>query len=698
MLHKETTKVRGSDYVFETGVWAKQAGGSVLIRWGKLVVMANATSAKSGNEDLDFFPLTIEYREKFYAAGRIPGGFIKREARPTEREILNSRLCDRPLRPLFPETFKNETQIFVTLLSSDGKLSGDVHTINAASAALMISPAPFQGPVGGVRVARVNGEFILFPTPEEIKLADINLALAGTESAVTMIEGNSDNASEEDMLEALRVGHEEIKRLCQVQKQFAANVAKEKIQPSPKPDHSELEKELRALVFDKIKAANAVSGKHARQSAIDEACDMAVTEYKNKLASEDDAVREKKLKIVKHLLEEFEVEVVRDQIFNEGKRADGRKLDEIRDISIEVGVLPGVHGSALFTRGETQSLGVATLGTDSDSQSSDDVEGMTSSRFYLHYNFPPYSVGEVRRLSGPGRREIGHGKLAENALVSQMPNAEKFPYVVRVVSEILESNGSSSMATVCSGCLAMMDAGVPFRNPVAGIAMGLITEGDKFAVLTDIAGLEDHFGDMDFKVAGSEKGITAFQMDTKVQGISFEVMAQALKQAKDARLHILNKMKAVIEKPREELSENAPRISTIQIDRERIGELIGPGGKNIRAIIEKSKAEINVNDDGIVTIATNNKESAEIARNLIEGQFADAEMNAVYDGTVKRIADFGAFIEIMPGREGLCHISKISDHRVNNVRDELKEGQEVKVKVIGIDRQGKIALSIKDAN
>lgn len=697
MLQKETLKIRDSEYSFETGVWARQAGGSIVLRWGKLVLMANATSAKDFNEDLDFFPLTIEYREKFYAAGRIPGGFIKREARPTEREIIISRVCDRPLRPLFPETFKNETQVFVTLLSTDGKNSGDVHTINAASCALMISPAPFQGPVAGVRVGRINGEFILFPTAAELLESDLNLALAGTTSAVTMIEGNSDNVDEKTMLEAIRLGHEEIKRICEVQKKLAEKISKEKINPPEPQDHSELLKEIREMVFEKMKSANAVAGKHARQEAIDAIIAETTDSFSKKYAEESSDVQARKLGIVKKLLEEIEVEIVRDQIFNDGIRADGRKLDEIRDISIEVNVLPGVHGSALFTRGETQSLGVATLGTENDTQNYDDVEGLSSSRFYLHYNFPPYSVGEVRRLSGPGRREIGHGKLAENALISQMPSEKSFPYVVRLVSEILESNGSSSMASVCSGSLAMMDAGIPVKNPVAGIAMGLITQGEKFAVLTDIAGLEDHFGDMDFKVAGTTSGITAFQMDTKVQGISYEVMEKALAQAKSARMQILEKMDQVISGPRSELSDNAPRITTLQIDKDRIGELIGPGGKNIRAIIEKSGAEINVNDSGVVTISTNNADAANMAREMIEGQFADAEVGEIYEGTVKKIVEFGAFIEILPGKEGLCHISKISDVRITNVKDVLKEGQAVKVKVTSVDRQGKIALSIKDA-
>lgn len=697
MLQKEVIQVRGKEYSFETGVWARQAGGSILLRWGKLVIMANATAAKQANEALDFFPLTVEYREKFYSTGKIPGGFIKREGRPSDKEILVSRLADRPIRPLFPETYKNEVQIFVTLLSSESKIGADVHAITAASAALMISDAPFDGPVAGVRVGRINGQFVLFPTVDELKESDINLALAGTPKAVTMIEGSANEVSEEDMLEAVRLGHEEIRRICEAQVALAEKAGKPKAAVPPKPDHSELDQYLRSIAFEALKAANAVKGKQARQEALDRVVSETFARLEQEWANLEEKERVTKLKIAKHLLEDMEVELVRNQIFYEKRRADGRALDEIRPISIEVGVLPGTHGSALFTRGETQSLGVVTLGTENDAQSVDDIDGESAHRFYLQYNFPPFSVGEVKRYSGPGRREIGHGKLAENSLQAVIPEQKKFPYVIRVVSEILESNGSSSMATVCSGSLALMDAGVPIKAPVAGIAMGLITQDDKFAVLSDIAGLEDHFGDMDFKVAGTEKGITGFQMDLKVQGISSEIMSQALTQAKAGRLHILAEMKKVIDKPRADLSDNAPRITTLRIDRDRIGELIGPGGKNIRAIIEKSGAEINVNDEGLVSIAATNGESAKIAREMIEGQFAEANVGAIYEGVVKAIVEFGAFIEILPGKQGLCHISKISEKRVTNVADVLKEGQKVKVKVLAVDRSGKISLSIKDA-
>ncbi len=694
MLQKESISVNNTEYSIETGVWARQAGGSIVLRWNDLVLMANATGAKTAPEDIDFFPLTVEYREKYYASGYIPGGYIKREARPSEREILASRVTDRPLRPLFPENYFNEVQIFVNLLSSDGKMSGDVHAITAASAALMISDLPFHGPAAGVRVGRVGGSLVLFPNNDQLEKSDLNLTLAGTEKAVTMIEGNADQLTEEEMLEAVKFGHQEIVRLCQLQNALAAKVSKPKVEVPAKPDYSDLEKAVREFAFPELAEANSVAGKHNRQAAIDSLREKTLESLKNLFGEDPEASR--KLKIAAHLFDELEVEVVRDQIFTKGIRADGRSLEEIRPISIEVGVLPGTHGSAVFTRGETQALGVTTLGTENAAQQSDGIEGVKSQRFYLHYNFPPFSVGEVRRYTGPGRREIGHGKLAENSLISQIPDDASFRYVIRVVSEILESNGSSSMASVCVGSLSMMDAGVPLKNAVAGVAMGLITRGEEFAVLTDIAGLEDHFGDMDFKVAGTRKGITAFQLDLKVQGISYAIMEKALAQAKKGRLEILDKMDAAISAPRTTVSKNAPQITTLKIDRDRIGELIGPGGKNIRSIIEKSGAEINVNDHGEVTIAARNEKSAAIARSMIEGQFAEVSEGEIYEGAVKRIEAYGAFIEVLPGKDGLCHISKIADRRINDVREVLKEGDIVKVKVIGVDRQGKISLSIKD--
>ena len=696
-VHKESVDLKGQPYELETGMWARQADGSVLLRWGNMVLMANATGAKKSGEGLDFFPMTVEYREKYYAGGRFPGGFLKRENRPSDKEILTSRVIDRPIRPLFPDNYTNEVQIFITLLSAQKNYSADVHAITAASAALTISGLPFDGPVAGVRIARVAGKFILFPNRDEIQAADINLALAGTIKAVTMIEGLADEATEADMIAAVKHGHEEIKRLCEMQLKLREKAGKPRQEIAPAETHTELRKQIASLGLADMKKANEIKGKFERQAGIDASKKAVLEKFKPEFAGLEKDAAEKREKLIKSLIADLEVDVVRDQIFHDGVRADGRKLDEIRAISIGVGVLPGTHGSALFTRGETQSLGVLTLGTESNAQDTDDVEGESSSRFYLHYNFPPFSVGEVKRFMGPGRREIGHGKLAENSLAAVVPDASRFPYVMRLVSEILESNGSSSMATVCSGSLALMDGGVPIKAPVAGIAMGLITEGEKFAVLSDIAGLEDHFGDMDFKIAGTTKGITGFQLDTKVQGISYEIMEKAIHQAKAGREHILKVMDEALAKPRVELKDNAPRISTLTIDRDRIGELIGPGGKNIRSIIEKTGAEINVDDNGLVQIASNDGESARKARAMIEGQFAEAEIGKIYDGTVRKIMEFGAFIEIMPGRDGLCHISKVAAERIANVNDVLQEGQKVKVKVLAIDRQGKISLSIRDA-
>lgn len=695
MLQKEEITYRNSDYSIETGVWAKQAGGSVVLRWGKLAMMSNATAATEMREGQDFFPMTVEYREKFYASGKIPGGFFKREARPSEKEVLTARLTDRPLRPLFPKNYLNELQIFVTLLSSDAKSPTPIHAITAASASLMLSGVPFDGPVAGVQVGRINGEFIIFPTIEELTQSDINLMLAGTAKAVTMIEGSSKEISEDDIIKAIEFGHQEIKKLCEMQIKLAEKAAKPRIEVPEPEDLSELKKELHAKAFDKLFAANETPGKHERQEKIDEVKQEIMAEYAAQIeASQEDPGD--LLKNVKSLLKEIEVDIVRDQIFNKAIRADGRKLDEVRDISIDVGVLQATHGSCIFTRGETQALGVVTLGTSSSAQIIDDIEGDRKENFYLHYNFPPYSVGEVRRYPGPGRREIGHGKLAENALRNVLPDYKDFPYVIRIVSEILESNGSSSMATICSGSLAMMDAGIPIKEPVAGIAMGLITEGDKFAVLSDIAGLEDHFGDMDFKVAGTKNGITAFQLDLKVQGIGTDIMGKALEQAHAGRLHILDKMNDILGSARVELNENAPRLLSLQIDKDKIGELIGPGGKNIKMLTEKSGAEISIDDDGIVTIASVDSVAANKAKEMIELQFKEAQVNEIYEGEVKRVTDFGAFIEVLPGKDGLCHISKLSKQRVNKVTDVVNEGDVVKVRVIGVDKMGKISLSMQE--
>ena len=697
MLIKESLSINDREYSVESGVWAKQAGGTSILRWGDTVIMANATAAKEAREGVDFFPLTIEYREKFYSVGSIPGGFIKREGRPSDKEILISRVTDRPIRPLFPKEYVNELQIFITLLSGNKIDSGDVHAITAASAALMASEVPFQGPVAGVRVCRVDGQFEVFTDLERQGKADINVVLAGTYDAVTMIEGHAKEVGEEDMLAAVDFGHAKIKELCEMQKKFAEKVGKEKIVVPPKEVNEELKKKVYDIAFDSLKAANDYADKKARSEKIRAAKDEAIEKIIVDLESvEDEQEREKQTGEAKSFLSDIEVEIVRDQIFNDNVRADGRKLDEIRDISVEVGVLPSTHGSAVFTRGETQALGVATLGTENDAQSVDDVNGQGSKRFYLHYNFLPFCVGEVRRYGGVGRREVGHGRLAESALMNMVPDAQKFPYVIRMVSEILESNGSSSMASVCVGSLAMMDAGVPIERAVAGIAMGLITKGDQYAVLSDIAGLEDHFGDMDFKVAGTEKGITAFQLDLKIQGLKPEIMQKALAQAKDGRMHILSKMGEALNSAREDLSPNAPRITTLKIDKDKIGELIGPGGKNIKSIIERTGVDISVGEEGDVSIASNDAAAAAAAVELIESQFAEVEVNKIYKGIVKKITDFGAFIEVLPGKDGLCHISKLSHKRVVRVEDAVSEGDEVEVKILAVDRQGRISLSMKD--
>ena len=581
MYVKEKINVLDSEFSLETGKWAKQANGSVVLRWKNMLIMANATASKQSKEGIDFFPLTVDYRDKYYAAGQFMGGFNKREGRPSNKEIIISRLVDRPIRPLFPKTFLNELQIFITLLSVDEEHLADVHAVTTASAALMASNIPFEEPVSGVRVGLIDDKFVLFPSKEEIKKSNLNVILAGTGKAVTMIEGSASEIGEEQMHETVRFGHEEIKRLCKAQLGLKKAIEDPFLDVPEEENHEELKKKIHDMIHQKVIEANQSGDKHTRQANIDQIFEetkaVLETKWKEQGLGEDELYD--RLKIAKGLIHEVEVGVVREQIFKDGIRADKRKLDEIRPIEIELGVLPSSHGSAVFTRGETQSLGVTTLGSDTNAQNINDVDGEAKERFYLHYNFLPFSVGEVRRYGGPGRREIGHGKLAENALLPLIDRLEEFPYVIRVVSEIFESNGSSSMATVCSGSLSLMDAGVPIKRAVAGIAMGLITKGDDYAVLSDIAGLEDHFGDMDFKVAGTEKGITAFQLDTKVQGISDEIIQKALEQAKKGRLEILEKMNEAIDRPRADVSSQAPGIILTKIDKENIGALIGPGGK-----------------------------------------------------------------------------------------------------------------------
>jgi len=682
-------EIKGKRLVIETGEIAKQSDGAVVLRYGDTVVLATAVAAKKPREGLDFFPLTVDYQEKAYSAGKIPGGFFKREGRPSEKEVLTSRLIDRPIRPLFPKGFYCETQGIVQVLSYGEENVSDILGIIGISAALMISDIPFEGPIAAVKVGRINGEFIVNPDLSEAGSVDINLLVAGTESSVLMVEGEALEVQEETLLKAIDYAHAEIKRIIAVQKDLREKVGRGKRTLTPPVFDEELRKNVEAHILGKMKDAIKIPGKQRRQETLDI---MLAETIKHFNTPEKDMTKE-----IADAFFELEKNLVRRMIIEEGIRADGRRPDEIRHITSRVGILPRTHGSALFVRGETQALAVATLGTADDEQRIDSLDGQSYKSFMLHYNFPPFSVGEVKPLRSPGRREIGHGALAERALRAVIPPKEAFPYTIRIVSDILESNGSSSMATVCGGTLALMDAGVPIKSPVAGIAMGLIQEGDKNIVLTDILGLEDHLGDMDFKVTGTEKGVTAFQLDVKTGGINAAIMEKALEQARQGRLFILNKIKEVITSPRGNLSPYAPRIYTMQIKQEKIRDVIGTGGKVIRGIIEQTGVKINVDDAGVINIASADETSAQKAIEIINGIIAEAEVGRIYLGKVKRIVDFGAFVEIMPGTEGLLHISQIDEKRIDKVTDVLKEGEEVLVKVIEMDRTGKIRLSRKEA-
>ncbi|HNU92723.1 MAG TPA: polyribonucleotide nucleotidyltransferase [Spirochaetota bacterium] len=689
MSFESGIKVGREEIRFNTGYLAKQADGAVAVSSGESIVFATAVVSRKVVEGQDFFPLTVDYREKFYSAGKIPGGYIKREGRPSDRETLTSRLTDRPLRPLFPEDFVSEVQILISVLSTDQKTQSDVLAINAASAALSVSGIPFKGPVGAVRVGRIKGEFIVNPTFDESEASDIDLVVAGTKKAVTMIEGSAKNVSEDDMINAVVFAHEQIVRLCEAQEDLKKKVGKPEMAYTPRKRDLALRDEARKRYFQDVAGLIKNTEKKDRENALRSLIDRASTELEGAFP---DSIGQ-----VASIIDDFDYELMRARILDEKKRADGRGPTEIRPIDIMIGVLPRAHGSSVFTRGQTQSLGVVTLGTGRDSQRLDALEGESFRRFMLHYNFPPFSVGETGRTGGVGRREIGHGMLAERALQYIIPEAEKFPYTIRVVSEILESNGSSSMASVCSGSLALFNAGVPVKAAVAGIAMGLILEGDRYAILSDIMGLEDHLGDMDFKVAGTSEGITAFQLDIKIEGITPEIMRKALEQAREGRLHILGKMNEAISTPEKELAPHAPRIIMIKIDVDKIGGLIGPGGKVVKAIVEETGAEINIEDDGTVTVAAVDKDSIDKALAKISAITEDVEIGRIYNGRVKKVMEYGAFVEIAPGREGLVHISKLDFNKVNKVSDILKEGDEVAVKVIGIDRQGRVDLSRKDA-
>lgn len=673
----------------EYGRMAKQAHGAIVGQYGDTVVLATAVTSDEAKEGIDFLPLTVDYQEKAYAAGKIPGGFFKREGRPSEKEILVSRLIDRPIRPLFPDNFFNDTQVIASVLSADQTNSSDFLGIICASAALTISDIPFNGPIGAVKIGRIEGEFVINPTFTEMEKSDLNLIVAGTRDAVMMVEGGANELPEDVVLEAIGLAHREIQKVIDIQLELKALVGKKKMEIQPLSINKELEEKIKEMSLGRIREAILIPSKASRQEHLDKILDDLHIHLKK---DEKDITKE--ITIIFHEIERNEV---RRMILDKNKRADGRGYKDIRPITSEVGVLPRTHGSAIFTRGETQSLSVATLGTSLDEQRIDALEGESKKTFMLHYNFPPFSVGEVKGLRGPGRREIGHGALAEKALKAVIPSKDKFPYTLRVVSDILESNGSSSMATVCAGTLALMDAGVPIKAPVAGIAMGLIKEDDKIAILSDILGLEDHLGDMDFKVAGTRKGVTAIQMDIKIAGITKELMALAVEQAREGRLFILDKMLETMSEPRSTLSAHAPRIITMKVKQDKVREVIGPGGKVIRSIVEKTGVKIDIDDSGVISIASTDEDASKAAIEMINQITAEAEIGNIYLGKVRRIVDFGAFVEIIPNTDGLVHISQLAEHRVKNVTDEVSEGDEILVKVIEIDKQGKIRLSRKDA-
>ena len=678
----------GKSIHFETGKLAKQAHGSCIVRMGDNVVLATACANPEPREGIDFFPLTVDYREYTYAAGRIPGGFIKREGRPSEREILTSRQIDRPIRPLFPEGFRCETQVIAMVLSADTENDPDVSGINGASVALSVSDIPFHGPIGAVRVGRVNGEFVINPTYDEQRSGDLNLMVVGTSEGIVMIESGAKEVTEDVVVDAIEFGHEQIKKICAAIKDLAAKVGKPKRKVEPPMVDQEYLDDLRTKVGERLMDATNTE-KYPKNESYG-----LIKGLKDELKAtidEEDMVGRKKATSYFEMLRE---QIFREQVIKEKRRPDGRKFNQIRDIWIEVGVLPRTHGSAIFTRGETQALVTTTLGTGEDMQRLEAFEGEAKKRFMLHYNFPPFSVGEVAFLRGAGRREIGHGALAERALFAVLPSDTDWPYAMRVVSDILESNGSSSMATVCGASLSMMDAGVPLKAPVAGVAMGLVKEGDEYAVLTDIAGAEDHYGDMDFKVAGTREGITALQMDIKVMGITPQIMREALNQAREGRLFILDKMAEVIGGHRTTLSDFAPRFYTLQIPTDKIRDLIGPGGKVIRGIVEATGVKIDVEDSGKVNVSSSDQAAAARALQMIGDITATAEVGKTYLGKVTRLADFGAFVEIIPGTDGLLHISEVAEHRINDVRDELKEGDQVLVKVLAVDGN-RIKLSRK---
>ena len=680
----------GKTLTLETGRIARQADGAVLATYGETVVLCAVTAAKSVKEGQDFFPLTVHYQEKFSSAGRIPGGFFKRERGATEKETLTSRLIDRPIRPLFPEGFYNEINVICQVMSYDGETEADIVAMIAASAALTISGVPFMGPIAAARVGFIEGEYVLNPKQETaLEEGRLDLVVAATDQAVMMVESEAKELTEEEMLGAVMFAHEETRKVIGAIVSLAEQAAKAPWEINTADDKTEMKSAIMAMIGDDIAAAYKLTDKSARSDALNAARDKVKAHY----ASEefDGQTRMTAIKLTKKI----EADIVRTAILKDGQRIDGRKLDQVRPIESSVGFLPRAHGSALFTRGETQAICTTTLGTKDAEQMIDGLDGLTYSNFMLHYNFPPYSVGEVGRFGAPGRREIGHGKLAWRALHPVLPSKEDFPYTIRILSDITESNGSSSMATICGGCLAMMDAGVPIERPVSGIAMGLILEGDEFAVLSDILGDEDHLGDMDFKVAGTENGITTMQMDIKVAGITQEIMGKALEQAKAGRAHILGEMQKALGSARTELSAHAPRIETMQIDKSKIRDVIGTGGKVIREIVAETGAKVDIDDEGVIKISSSDVAQIEAAKAWIEGIVEEAEVGKIYTGKVVNIVDFGAFVNFMGGKDGLVHVSEMKNERVEKPTDVVSEGQEVKVKVLEIDNRGKVRLSMR---
>jgi len=684
MIQYEQMELGGRILSIEVGRFARQAGGAALVKYGDTVVLVTACAKDEPRKDADFLPLTIDYRENTYAAGKIPGGFFKREGRPNEKEILTSRLIDRPLRPLFPKEWHNDTQVIGLVLSADIENDPDTISITAASTALYLSPIPFTTPIAGVRVGHIDGQLVINPTSEQLKSSRLNLMVAASEDAIVMVEAGAKELPEEVMVGAIAFAHDYIRQIIGMQRRLYERIGVTKVVLEKEAIDAALLDDARSRLTQPVIDALNVRGKLNSEAAVKAVEKSFIAE-----AGEDD----KKARLLNYIFHIVKKEVARKEILDGRRRFDGRAFDEIRPITCQVGVLPRTHGSAVFTRGETQALVTATLGTGEDVQRMDVLAGEYEKKFMLHYNFPPFSVGEVGRVGGPGRREIGHGALAERAILAMMPPDDAFPYTVRLVSDILESNGSSSMASICGGVLALMDAGVPLKAPIAGVAMGLVKEGDKYAVLTDIAGVEDHYGDMDFKVAGSREGITALQMDIKITGITPQIMREALHQALAGRLFVLDKMNETLGQPREMISPWAPRIITLKIPISKIGELIGPGGKTIRGIIDQTGVKIDVNDDGKVCIASNDETAARKAVQMVEELTAEAEMGKVYLGTVVRVEAYGAFVQILPKSDGLLHISEIADYRVREVRDEIKEGDKILVKVIGIDADKRIKLS-----